>query len=356
MPPIMDKRGIITRSHTIAPMGARYQNMKDDIMNRIEQAAEVIRTEAEALLNLIHKIDESFTRAVTAILESSGRVVITGIGKSGLIGRKIAATLSSTGTRAVFMHPVEAMHGDLGMVSPTDVVIAISNSGETLELNHLIPSIKAMGCTVVAFTGNPGSTLGKHADLVIDTGVEKEACPLGLAPTSSTTAQLAMGDALSVVLINARGFQSADFKKFHPAGALGQRLSLQVSEMMAAGDKIPRVPPTATTGEALAVLDARRLGAVLVTDEEGLLLGILSDGDVRHLLAKGGCDMNRPVSEVMTPSPRSVTLTTPAYDALNLMETHQITVLPATDEHGRVKGLLHLHDILGKGAFRFNGN
>lgn len=325
-------------------------------MNRIEQAAEVIRTEADALLDLIDKIDDNFTQAVTAILESTGRVIITGIGKSGLIGRKIAATLSSTGTRAVFMHPVEAMHGDLGMTSPRDVVLAISNSGETIELNHLIPSIKAMGCTVVAFTGNPNSTLGKHADLVINTGVEKEACPLGLAPTSSTTAQLAMGDALSVVLINAKGFQSDDFKKFHPAGALGQRLSLQVSELMVTGEKVPLIPSTASIGEALAVLDTRRLGAVFVTGEENILQGLLSDGDARHVLAQGEIDMSRPVAETMTQSPRSVAITAPAYDALNLMEKHQITVLPVTDDKGRVKGLLHLHDILGKGAFRFNGS
>ncbi len=325
-------------------------------MNRIEQAAEVIRTEADALIDLIDKIDDNFTQAVTAILESTGRVIITGIGKSGLIGRKIAATLSSTGTRAVFMHPVEAMHGDLGMTSPRDVVLAISNSGETIELNHLIPSIKAMGCTVVAFTGNPNSTLGKHADLVINTGVEKEACPLGLAPTSSTTAQLAMGDALSVVLINAKGFQSDDFKKFHPAGALGQRLSLQVSELMVTGEKVPLIPSTASIGDALAVLDTRRLGAVFVTGEENVLQGLLSDGDARHVLAKGDTDMSRPVTETMTQSPRSVATTAPAYDALNLMEKHQITVLPVTDDKGRVKGLLHLHDILGKGAFRFNGS
>ena len=344
-----------SRTNPVPCMGVIYDKMKENTMNRIEQAAEVIRTESEALLNLIHKIDDNFTQAVTAILESTGRVIITGIGKSGLIGRKIAATLSSTGTRAVFMHPVEAMHGDLGMVSPRDVVIAISNSGETLELNHLIPSIKALGCTVVAFTGNPNSTLGTHADLVINTGVEKEACPLGLAPTSSTTAQLAMGDALSVVLINAKGFQSDDFKKIHPAGALGQRLSLQVSEMMVTGKKVPLVPATATTGEALAVLDAHRLGAVFIADEEEILLGLLTDGDVRHVLATGDCDMSCPVSEAMTHGPRSVAITAPAYDALNLMEKYQITVLPVTDEKGRVKGLLHLHDILGKGAFRFNG-
>lgn len=325
-------------------------------MNRIQQAAEVIRTEAEALYELAQKLDDNFDKAVTAILESTGRVVITGIGKSGLIGRKIAATLSSTGTRAVFMHPVEAMHGDLGMVAPVDVVLAISNSGETVELNHLIPSIKAMGCTVVAFTGNPGSTLGQQADLVIDTGVEKEACPMGLAPTSSTTAQLAMGDALSVVLIDAKGFRSDDFKKFHPAGALGQRLSLLVSEMMVTGEAVPLVPDTASFETALTILDAQRLGAVFVTNEDGVLMGLLSDGDVRHLLAGEGFDMTRPVSEVMTRTPRSVATTAPAFDALNLMEAHQITVLPATDEKGRVKGLLHLHDILGKGAFQFNGS
>jgi len=330
--------------------------LKDNTMNRIQQAAEVIRTEADALLNLTHKLDDNFDKAVTAILESQGRVIITGIGKSGLIGRKIAATLSSTGTRAVFMHPVEAMHGDLGMVSPKDVVLAISNSGETIELNHLLPSIKALGCPVVAFTGTPKSTLGQHADLVIDTGVEKEACPLGLAPTSSTTAQLAMGDALSVVLIDAKGFKPDDFKKFHPGGALGQRLSLQVSEMMVTGEMVPLVAASASIGDALAALDARRLGAVFITDDKGLLLGLLSDGDVRHLMAAEDFDPARPVSEVMTRSPRSVAINAPAYDALNMMEAHQITVLPATDDQGRVKGLLHLHDILGKGAFQFNGN
>ena len=325
-------------------------------MNRIEQAAEVIRTESEALLNLIDKIDDNFTQAVTEIVESAGRVIITGIGKSGLIGRKIAATLSSTGTRAVFMHPVEAMHGDLGMVSPTDVVIAISNSGETLELNNLMPSIKGLGCTLIAFTGNPKSTLGNHADLVINTGVEKEACPLGLAPTSSTTAQLAMGDALSVVLINAKKFKPDDFKKIHPAGALGQRLSLLVSEMMVTGDNIPMAKHNATTQEALTILDAHRMGAVFITGDQNELVGLLTDGDVRHALASEEFTLDQPVSETMTRSPRSVLTTAPAYDALNLMEMHQITVLPATDAQGIIKGLLHLHDILGKGAFRFNGN
>ena len=324
-------------------------------MNRIQQAASVIRTESDALLNLIDKIDTQFTQAVTAILDGTGRVIVTGIGKSGLIGRKIAATLSSTGTPSAFMHPVEACHGDLGMVSSEDVIIAISNSGETLELNTLIPRIKEMGCTVVAFTGSPSSTLGREADLVIDTGVEKEACPLGLAPTSSTTAQLAMGDALCVVLINARGFQSDDFRKIHPAGALGQRLSLLVSEMMVTGKNVPVAPSTATTGEALAVLDAHRMGAVFITDEEKRLIGLLTDGDIRHTLAQGSYALTHSVTETMTRAPHSITITAPAYDALNLMERHQITVLPVTDTRGQIKGLLHLHDILGKGAFRFNG-
>lgn len=325
-------------------------------MTAIKQAAEVIRTEADALYALTEKLDDNFTQAVDAILNSTGRVVITGIGKSGLIGRKIAATLSSTGTRAVFMHPVEAMHGDLGMVSPRDVVIAISNSGETVELNHLIPSIKALGCVVVGFTGNPSSTLGKASDLVINTGVDKEACPLGLAPTSSTTAQLAMGDALSVVLINAKNFQSDDFKKFHPGGALGQRLSLQITELMVTGDELPLMDESGNLGDALTLLDHRRFGAVFVVDEANRLKGLLTDGDVRHILAEGKADATTPIGDVMTASPRSVLNTAPAYDALNLMEKHQITVLPVTNDQGLVKGLLHLHDILGKGAFRFNGN
>ena len=325
-------------------------------MTAITQAAEVIRTEADALYALTEKLDHNFTQAVDAILKSTGRVVITGIGKSGLIGRKTAATLSSTGTRAVFMHPVEAMHGDLGMVSPRDVVIAISNSGETVELNHLIPSVKTLGCTVVAFTGNPSSTLGCASDLVVNTGVEKEACPLGLAPTSSTTAQLAVGDALSVVLINERGFQPDDFKRFHPGGALGQRLSLQVSELMVTGEELPLIQEKRPMKEALALLDKRRFGAVFVVGDKNQLKGLLTDGDIRHILACGKGDAKSTVCDLMTRSPRRVLLTAPAYDALNLMEAHQITVLPVTDETGSVKGLLHLHDILGKGAFRFNGN
>ena len=321
----------------------------------IKQAAEVLKIEADAILSLIDRLDAHFVELVETIYRSNGRVIISGIGKSGLIGRKIAATLNSTGTNAFFLHPVEAMHGDLGMVCQGDVFIALSNSGETDELNILIPSIKAIGCPVVAFTGKPQSTLAGLSDLVINVGVEKEACPMGLAPTSSTTALLAMGDALAVVLINKKQFKSSDFKKIHPGGKLGQRLACGVEEIMITGDKVPLADDQTSLKQALVIIDRFRLGVVLVTDSEKRLTGILTDGDVRHLMATGDWDESLSLSRVMTHNPKRLTISTPVYDALNLMEHHQITVLPITDEQGLVLGVLHLHDILGKGQFKFNG-
>jgi arabinose-5-phosphate isomerase len=292
---------------------------------------------------------------VELIYSAKGRVIFSGIGKSGLIGRKISATMNSTGTHSFFLHPVEAMHGDLGMVCVGDVFIALSNSGETEELNLLIPSIKAIGCPVVAFTGNRNSSLATMADLIIDVGVEKEACPMGLAPTSSTTALLAMGDALAVVLINKRQFKASDFKKFHPGGKLGQRLSLNVDEIMLTGDKIPVVNESTVLSDSITVIDRQRLGIVLILDSENHLEGVLTDGDVRHLIATGAIDLTRPVSGVMTKNPKRLKSGTAAYDALNLMEEHEITVLPVVDSDDVVVGILHLHDVLGKGQFKFTG-
>lgn len=322
----------------------------------LDQAAEVLKLEAEAILNLIPRLDDRFVRMTEQIATCRGRVVFAGIGKSGLIGRKIAATLNSTGTRAFFLHPVEAMHGDLGMIGPEDIFIALSNSGETEELNLLLPSIKDAGCPVIAFTGRPQSTLGIHADLVIDVGVEKEACPLGLAPTSSTTALLAMGDALAVVLINLKQFKSTDFRKFHPGGRLGQRLSCNVEELMIPTDKTPLVLENALVAEALAVMDRLRLGIVLVSGTDRTLKGVLTDGDVRHLTAQASLDHALPVTRVMTKNPKRIAAGSPVYDALNLMEAHQITVLPVTDSDNVILGALHLHDILGKGQFKYTGN
>ncbi|OQY59547.1 MAG: arabinose-5-phosphate isomerase [Desulfobacteraceae bacterium 4572_88] len=321
----------------------------------IKQAAQVLRTEAEGILKLADRIDETFTELVETICNATGRLIVGGIGKSGIIGRKIVATLNSTGTRSIFLHPVEAMHGDLGMVCRDDIFLALSNSGETDELNILLPSIRKIGCKIVAFTGNTTSTLAKHSDIVIDVGVDKEACPLGLAPTTSTTALLAMGDALAVVLINKKHFNSSDFRRFHPGGALGQRLSGEVRDIMLTGHVVPVVSQGASMEAAVAEVDRPSLGAALVLNADGILTGIVTDGDIRRVIAKNKAIFNLIVDEVMTPNPRTVRPDSPAYDALNMMEKYQITVLPVTDASGKVEGILHLHDILGKGAFKFNG-
>ncbi|MCP4115156.1 MAG: KpsF/GutQ family sugar-phosphate isomerase [Desulfobacteraceae bacterium] len=323
----------------------------------IEEAKEVLKKEAESILNLTGKIGPEFERMVDTILASSGRVVLAGIGKSGLICRKIVATLASTGTNAIFLHPVEAMHGDLGMVGKNDVFIAISNSGETGELNILLPSIKELGCPMIAFTGNPGSTMADLCDMVIDTGVEKEACPLGLAPTCSTTAQLAMGDALAVVLINKKNFKQSDFKRSHPGGALGQRLSCMAKEVMDQDSTPPTVTAGATMTQAIGVMEKFRLGAVLIIDQDNRLAGIITDGDVRHCIAKGMHDFDTiTVEQVMSDNPFTIAPNALLSEALNIMEKHEITALPVTDGEKRLRGILHLHDILGKGAFKFNGS
>lgn len=325
-------------------------------MEIINYAREVLETEAHGILSLIDKIDGNFVKLVDIIYESKGRVIISGIGKSGLVGRKIAATMSSTGTNSLFLHPVEAMHGDLGMVSSDDVFIALSNSGETSELNLLMPSVRKIGCKLVAMTGRTDSTLAKLADFVIDVGVDKEACPMGLAPTASTTALLAMGDALAVALIHKRDFKPSDFRKYHPGGQLGQRLSSKVRDLMLKGEGLPIVKPGTSMKEAIAEMDRFALGAIIICDENNHLEGIITDGDIRHNVVRNPGLMDSVVDDIMTKSPRSVDEETPGYDALNMMEKYQITVLPITSGVARVIGVLHLHDILGKGEFKFNGS
>jgi arabinose-5-phosphate isomerase len=322
----------------------------------IKQAIEVLEIEAAGILEIAGKIDDSFPKVIDLILSSHGRLIVSGIGKSGLIGKKIVATLNSTGTVSLFLHPVEALHGDLGVVNADDILLALSNSGETEEVNALIPSIKKIGCKVVALTGNPDSTLARSSDLVLDVGVEKEACPLGLAPTTSTTALLAMGDALAVVLTNKKEFKSSDFKKIHPGGTLGQRLATRIEDMMLAGDSIPSVGIDASIKAAVGAIDTQELGVVFVVDTANTLVGILTDGDIRRFVARQNTSLDQPVDSIMTKNPRTLSPDAPAYDALNLMERHQITVLPVTGPDGDVKGLLHLHDILGKGEFKFNGS
>lgn len=321
----------------------------------IQQAIDVLRIEAEGILKLIDRIDDQFAEAVELIYRSTGRLILSGIGKPGIVGQKIVATLNSTGTRSFILHPVEAMHGDLGIVSPDDVFLALSNSGETDELISLVPMIQKIGCKVIAFTGNKSSRLAELSDIVIDVGVDREACPLGLAPTASTTALLAMGDALAVALINKRQFKTSDFKKYHPGGALGQQLSNKVKDIMLTGTSVPQVQDGVSMETAIEEIDRHSLGVTLVTNKANVLVGIISDGDLRRCIARKEQVYSLSVRDVMTPKPLSVTPETPAYDALYIMEEHEITVLPILDTSGKVKGLLHLHDILGKGAFKFNG-
>ena len=322
----------------------------------IDEARQVLEVEAQSILDLIPKMDSAFEMLVEHILEPDTRIVITGIGKSGLIGKKIVATLISTGTHAIFLHPVEALHGDLGMVQKRDVVIAISNSGETDELNQLLPFIRQIGCTLAGFTGNPKSTMAGLCDLVIDTGVKKEACPFNMAPTCSTTAQLAMGDALAVVLISKKQFDKSDFIKSHPGGALGQRLSFKVSQIMLPVSKVPVIQEGDSLNTALATIDRFKLGAVFIVDQAHHLIGIITDGDIRHALATHRMDLSvLNVDSIMSKDPHHLTPDSFLYDALNKMEAFEITVLPVVNNRNQLKGLIHLHDILGKGEFKFNG-
>lgn len=320
----------------------------------IKQAIEVLRTEAEGILKLTERINDNFTEMVDVICNSGGRLIVGGIGKSGLIGRKIVATLNSTGTRSLFLHPVEAMHGDLGMVCADDIFMGLSTSGETDELNVLLPSIRSVGCKIIAFTGGMNSTLAKQSDIVIDVGVEKEASPVG-APTASSTAMLAMGDALAMVLMDKKKFRSGDFKKVHPGGALGKRLSASVEEIMVTGEAIPFVFEDDTMEKAVREMDRPGLGVTFILRSDKTLSGIITDGDIRRIIAKKESVFDLKVKEIMTKGPKTVAPDSPAYDALNIMEQHQITVLPVTDAGGKVQGILHLHDILGKGEFKFNG-
>lgn len=344
--------GVALTSHPLNISSMNKDFRSDSIL---EQAFEVLRIESEGILNLADRLNGNFTRLVDIICRCRGRVIVAGIGKSGLIGRKIVATLNSTGTRSMFLHPVEALHGDLGMVGPEDIFLALSNSGETDELNALVPIIRQLGCPIIAFTGNTNSSLAKNSDIVIDVGVNREACPLGLAPTASTTAQLAMGDALAVVLINQKQFKPDDFKRCHPGGRLGQRLSGKVGDIMLTGAAVPKVCQGASLEEGIREIDRLGLGVTLIVKEGDFLAGIITDGDLRRLIANKRPIFELSVDEVMTPNPRTANPDTPVYDALNTLESFQITVLPITNPIGKIRGILHLHDILGKGSFKFNG-
>lgn len=319
----------------------------------INQAKEVIKIEAEGVTALLGQIDSNFDNAIEMIMNCPARVIITGIGKSGIIGQKIAATLNSTGTPAFFLHPVEAMHGDLGIVDPQDVILAISYSGETAELNLLLPSLKKRGAKLIAMTGDKNSNLAKCADAILCVKVPKEACPLGLAPTASTTAALAMGDALAVVLLNKKQFNERDFRRNHPGGSLGERLKVKVSEVMLSGEQMPLVPSTSSLQEAILELNKKNLGAVLIMEGKSKVAGILTDGDIRRLVSNSADFKNQHLTEVMTQAPKSIEEELLAADALSIMQRHEITVLPVKNKDGALAGILHLQDLLGKGEFRF---
>ena len=280
---------------------------------------------------------------------------MTGMGKSGLVGRKIAATLNSTGTPSLFMHPAEAIHGDLGMVTKDDIVLAISNSGTTHEINKLLPIIKQMGARIISFTGGLNSPMAKVSDVIVDVGVEREACPMGLAPTTSTTATLAMGDALAVVLIKLRQFSQKDFKRFHPGGSLGDRLTTKVKEVMFTDDNMPVVRAGTLIKEALMEIDTKGIGATVVVDEGNRLLGILTDGDLRRALIGQKDIHSMKVEDVMTVSPKSIDEESSAAEALGVMELYGITHLVVLDRDNILKGVLHLHDLLGREDFKLNG-
>lgn len=323
----------------------------DDRM--LEQAKTVLKIEAQAILDLLPRIDENFSAAIQMILDSKGRVVVTGMGKSGIIGRKISATLASTGTPSFFLHPAEGIHGDLGMVTKEDVVLALSNSGETAELLGVLPSIRRIGASIIAMSGNAQSTLAKNGDVFLDAGVQQEACPLGLTPTASTTATLALGDALAVTLLSRKNFTKSDFAIFHPGGSLGRKLLLTVDDLMHTGEETPVVLAKTTVQEALFVITSKGLGAAIVVDDENRMLGLLTDGDIRRGLSHGYDFLAKPVTELMTNSPKYITREKLAAQALHVMENNKprpITVLPVLDADKKAVGLLHMTDLVRQGV------
>lgn len=322
------------------------------VITMIETAKRVLKIEAEAVEALIGRLNGNFSQAVGMILECPGRVVITGMGKSGLICQKIAATMASTGTPAFFLHPAEGLHGDLGMLMRGDVVIAVSNSGETEEITRILPVIKRMGLPLIAMTGNPGSTLARAGDVFLDISVKEEACPLGLAPTASTTATLAMGDAIAVALLVKRGFREEDFALFHPAGSLGKRLLLRVEDLMHTGADIPLVDSGTLLKEALFEITSKKLGITGITDGGGALVGVFTDGDLRRALEKGVEALNLPIGRIMTRNPKRILRTNLAAKALRKMEEHSITSLFVfeTEEDTEPVGIVHFHDLLKSGV------
>ncbi|MFZ5862958.1 MAG: KpsF/GutQ family sugar-phosphate isomerase [Nitrospirota bacterium] len=316
----------------------------------LARGRQVLEIEAKAILALMDRLDERFERAVRVLNDCNGRVIVTGMGKSGHIARKMAATLASIGVPAAFLHPAEGIHGDLGMLSRGDVVVALSNSGETEELLAILPAIKRMNLALISLTGKPRSSLAAASDVVLDVSVAEEACPLSLAPTSSTTAALALGDALAMALLEHRGVQPDDFARYHPGGALGRRLLLTVEQLMHRDALIPRVAADAVLRDVIYEIGSKKLGMTTVVDSDGRLLGVVTDGDLRRVLEKGGDDiLRRKAREVMTGRPKTIHASALAAEALAVMERFSITALVVTDSNHQVIGVVHLHDLLKAG-------
>ena len=315
----------------------------------LDEGKRVLAIEARAIQSLIDRLDGGFAKAVDLLFTCKGKVVVSGMGKSGLIGQKIAATMASTGTPAFFLHPAEGIHGDLGMLGRQDVLIAISNSGETQEILQLLPFVERMGIKVVAMTGRMTSTLAKNSDVALDVSVSEEACPMGLAPTASTTATLAMGDALAVALLQKRGFKEEDFAQFHPGGTLGRRLLVRVKDLMHAGTDVPQVSETVAGTTAMLEMTAKKLGMTTVVDGSGKLAGIITDGDLRRFIQRGGDFAMATAGELASRNPKSIGPEDLAAKAVEMMERYSITTLVVAQGEGKIVGVIHLHDLLKNG-------
>jgi len=324
--------------------------MNIDSRRLLRAAGEVLETEARAIGSLAERLDDDFVAACRLILEGTGHVVVTGMGKSGHIANKLAATLASTGTPAFFVHPAEASHGDLGMIAEHNTVLALSNSGETEEVLRLLPGLKRLGVGLIAMTGNPASTLARHADAHLDTSVDREACPLGLAPTASTSAQLALGDALAIALLDARGFTAEDFARSHPAGSLGRRLLLRISDLMHSGEELPTIHADASIAEAIMQMTRSRLGMCAVLDDHDDLVGIVTDGDLRRHVDDLGDIRSNAVKNIMTAQPRTIRADELAASAVELMQNHRIQGVLVTDADGKLVGALNFQDLLQAGV------
>jgi len=318
-------------------------------MNITVSGKTVLEQEAQAILLIAKRLDKSFATAVELLTSCKGKIIISGMGKSGIIGQKIAATMSSTGSTALFLHPADAAHGDLGIVGPHDVVVCLSKSGTTEELNFILPALRQIGAKIIAMTGNLRSFLALNADIALDTGIEKEACPYDLAPTTSTTAMLAMGDALAVCLMQQKKFTQRDFALTHPKGSLGRRLTVKVGDIMVKGNAVPVVAEQASVAELILEMTSKRYGVSAVVNSKGALCGIFTDGDLRRLVQSGKEFLSLNAAEVMTPDPKTVTTATMAKECLDILETWRITQLLVCDSEKRPVGMVHIHDLITLG-------